>query len=57
MRADIAQQYSDLQHWVIGVTLADPENHAQTLLQKVNPKAITEPTLLPVYEAIKSIVD
>lgn len=57
MRADIAQQYSDLQHWVIGVTLADPENHAQTLLQKVNPKAIKEPTLLPVYEAIKSIMD
>lgn len=57
MRADIAQQYSDLQHWVIGVTLADPENHAQTLLQKVNPKSIKEPTLIPVYEAIKSIVD
>lgn len=49
------EQYSELQHWAIGVALADPENQIDVLLTHVHPDAIAEPRLRPIYDAIKTI--
>lgn len=49
------ERYSELQHWAIGVALADPENQIDVLLSHVHPDAIAEPRLRPIYNAIKAI--
>lgn len=54
---ELYKKYVELQHWVIGVTLADPENHAHALINKVHPNAIQEPSLTPIRNAIKQIVE
>lgn len=54
---DLQKRYVELQHWVIGVTLADPENHARALVNIVHPKAIQEPSLKPISAAIKQILE